>query len=694
MKINIEYQKQQFRLAAVLYADNNYEITPKTIHKKVIESALLSNGNKKINIHQLIDFIHKNYNFNFDEQEVISIVTNEKEDGFLIQNKSGETIVSLSEKRKRTLETKISDKTIDHFIVEFEKEKKALVAGNDAKAIIYRFLYELLSTNIESFKKLLDSKRKIEELINVESYAYSPIEREIINEFLGWDNNEKNKAIFDIASYAIEYCLISNNNGASAIHLNNLKNKIFYLDTNVIFRVLGINGANRQNRTVTFLQKFIEANEKLVISKYTEMEFKDTIAFYIDKLKKKPLNRKINPSIFQEKFFKNISELYDFYYKWRAGKYNDSLELFEGYISSLYEKFKTDFNITTDYKIPFDETDEKTEKHLKELSASIASFKNTEGASHNINTDYNDACNINLAIIRRDDKNSNLFEAKYFFVSTDQALRRWDYNRNTVTPIVILPSQWLSILLRYVNRTNDDFKSFVSFLNLPSGESQIDGEKLHIILEGISEMTENFDQQRYIVQSLIQKKFVGILEKGIKDEEILERTKTFAKTELEKKVEEISFQHNKLKSDLDAHKIETTSKENQSTAKVDNERMKRIKAENDLIKVNRDLYFKDKLYKWRRNNWLEFMIGILIFVSSLCWILSKSNWDAKIAMDLVRELNGNLIFSSVVWLAGLYFSIVSVRSLVAKYRNHSNIKAFLDNLEKFDMPNDLKNKAE
>ena len=30
-----------FRLAAILYADNNYEVSTQTIHKKVIESAFI-----------------------------------------------------------------------------------------------------------------------------------------------------------------------------------------------------------------------------------------------------------------------------------------------------------------------------------------------------------------------------------------------------------------------------------------------------------------------------------------------------------------------------------------------------------------------------------------------------------------------------------------------------------------------------
>lgn len=639
--MNQEYQRQLFRLAAVLYADNNYEITPKTIHKKVLESALLNMENKQVNIHELIDFIQKSYSIHFDEQEVKAIVTNEREDGFLVNTKQQETIVCLTEKRKQTLEAKLSNKTIDFFITQFEAENETLVTGSNAKEIIYRFLYELLSTNIESFKKLLDSKKKIEDLINVEIHSYSPIEREIVNEFLSWENNEKNKAIFDIASYALEYCLISNTGGSSAIQLHNLKNKIFYLDTNVIFRALGINGVNRQNRTVTFLQKFMEANEALVISKFSEIEFRETIAYYIDKIRKKPIVHKLNPSIFKETYFKNVAELYDFYYKWRVGRLNDSLELFEGYILSLYENFKSDFKIATDYKIPFDEQDEKTEKLLTELSSSIASFKTMEGASHGIATDYTDACNIHLAVTKRDGKSSNLFEAKIFFVSTDQALRRWDYSRNTVTPIVILPSQWLSILLRYINRTSDDFKSFVSFLNLPSGESQIDSEKLHIILAGISEMTENFEHQSFLVQSLIQKKFDGILDKGIKDDEILERTKTFAKSLLQQKVEEISSQHDKLKSELDTHKIETSVKigalksktsEQEEILSVKDSKIDSLKT---LLKTE---HVKKYLRKWQTSAWLLLVLGLAIITFTLLQFIAKA-WEYNYVYKLVQAID-------------------------------------------------------
>lgn len=133
---------------------------------------------------------------------------------------------------------------------------------------------------------------------------------------------------------------------------------------------------------------------------------------------------------------------------------------------------------------------------------------------------------------------------------------------------------------------------------------------------------------------------------------------------------------------------------NESTAQLDEEKRKRLKAENELIKIKRDKYFKDKLNTWRRRNWIELIIGVTAFIGGLLWMLIKSDWNMETAKDLFIELNKNLIFSSLLWLAGLIFTGVTLSSLVAKYRNHSNIKAFLDNLEKYKMPEEYKDKKE
>ena len=70
-----------------------------------------------------------------------------------------------------------------------------------------------------------------------------------------------------------------------------------------------------------------------------------------------------------------------------------------------------------------------------------------------------------------------------------------------------MPSQWLSLLLRYVARSNDDYRSFVCFLNIQDKEGVLSAEQINSILLGISEMTDNVEQQRNLLETIIEREF-------------------------------------------------------------------------------------------------------------------------------------------------------------------------------------------
>ncbi len=670
--MNLESQNQLFRLAAVLYADNNYEVTPKTIHRKVIESVLLECGAMEYSLHQIIDFIQERYNITFDEDSIKEIVTSKKEDGFLTNQRNGDLFVCLSEKRKQTLQTKISNKTIDFFISQFQKEYAQLVTKVDSKSILYKFLYDIFSTNTSSFQKLINSKKDLSSIINLENSNYNEKEKEIINNFLQWDNFEKNKAVFDIASYALEYCMLTNKNGSSSIHLVNLRNKNFYLDTNIIYRALGINGENRQKRSQTFLKKFSDSGEKIIISKSTETEFKDGIKGHIDRIRKFDSPR-VNSKLFQEVEVQR--DIYNFYHKWRMGKVNYSLDLFMAEIYTIYDNFKKEFKIELDTQKPYDLKDKKIEELLKDYSSSISTFKLKEG-NDIIGSATIDAENILWIEKKRENKVQNIFDTKYFFISTDQGLRRWDYQREDKTPIVLLPSQWMSILLRYLNRTEDDYKSFVNFLNLKNTEVLINSERLHIVLAGIAEMTTSIEQQRTILNNLVENKFNGVVSRGLSNEQIFENAKTFAKSKLENDVENLKKQnesltdkHEKLSADIAEHKttvsgeIQQLKDENQGIGK------KLTEKENENIQLKAKLLEKEieeEFTKWQSPaKWL-IGLGVLIIIFTVLqfcyetWSLNYPyqlvSWIDTVTNSVLKNTLTALMFSPLVglWLISTF----------------------------------------
>ncbi len=664
-----------FRLAAVLYADNNYEVSSKTLHKKVIESIFIDNNNDFVGLHSLIDKLKKQYSLDFTEEEVKEVISDA--DNFNISScKIEEVKITLSAKRFDTIKKKIVYSNLDYFIEEFHKvnsqyELKVL------KTIIHSFLYEIFQTNILSFSKLVDPSVQIEDLININDHNLNTIEIEIINTFLNWENDEKNKMIFDISNLALEYCLITNKKGTN-FKLESLKNKCFYLDTNVIFRAIGINGENRRNRTLTFLEKFKEAKELLFISKYTIDEVKKTLDFYIGQMSRYNTAR-INSDVFNK--FSKSQDFIDYYHNWRRKRTNDSTELFKAHVFSLIEDLKKKFDIKEDYKEYFDIKESKVEESILNMASKINTFKSDIKPS-NIEASIIDAKNIYLVEKQRNGHYSNIFDCKYYFISADQLLRKWDYTQNESIPIVLLPSQWMSILLRYLNRTNDDFKSFVSFLNISNGEKGVSNENLQLILNGISEITTDFTQQSNIVSEMINIGFKGILDKNNSEEDIIEKSRLFAKSNLELQLEKLQNDNAKLESKFEKYQAKTSSAiETLKQSKDDEKELKNAEIEKnnkvrlELIntKAKLDLAkFKSKAY------YCIPIAGICIAFILLVFIFQDKSWNmvsvyTKYANSL-EEGSMQKKYCEWLWLLPTSLLLGSIIIIFNRLLNKENIK--------------------
>ena len=75
-----------------------------------------------------------------------------------------------------------------------------------------------------------------------------------------------------------------------------------------------------------------------------------------------------------------------------------------------------------------------------------------------------DMKNLKLLKHLRGETRKNLCEEQVFFISTDQRLRKWDYENSKSLPLILLPSQWMSLILKYTGRaTRKDYENFVSF---------------------------------------------------------------------------------------------------------------------------------------------------------------------------------------------------------------------------------------
>lgn len=622
-----------------MFAEDTKVVNIKTSHRKIVESIFVDNNNKELSIHGIIDGIQSNLELVFDEKEIKDLVNDSKKGHFetRFDSKSQETLIKLSISRYDFLNSKVSAVDIEQYVEEFAtKVYEGSIEKQTLHGILFKFFYELLNKNISAFKKLTSSNCNPGE-ISVDPGIFNASEREAINSFLSWDNTDKNKSLFTLISYCIEYGLLSNNINNTNLLLNSFRNKSFYLDNNVIYRAIGINGEDRKNRTTTFLKKCKDSGQNFFVSKYTINEFKETIKHHVNLLQKVPFG-KINPYLFR-RYAVNPS-IYEFYHLWRQNRATYSFDLFHAHILGLYKSFLTQFSVVEDYKIPFDEKDVSVLSQIETYSQEIKEYKGKGSDESHLF----DAKNTYLIEQKRGTNNQSISDTKFYFVSTDQKLRNWDFSRSDSQPLALLPSQWMAVLLRYFSRTDDDYRSFVSFLKLRQEDPIIQEDKLQLILAGISEITEDFDKQSAILDQMAEVKFDGILE-GKSHDDIRENAVKFSKKLMDAEIEELKEKHaSTIEESKDIH------------TRTINEKQKEFKSEL-LSEVNDSILTLEKsktpletIVKSKVSTHKIIAISILvIYFFILAFLVYKFTWNT---MEPITYFLGPLgILSSYIYLA-------------------------------------------
>ena len=544
-----------FRMSATLFANNNYQITPVQLHRKVVEDALfVMNNDEGVTLGELADYIEKEYYFIFDESELGKVLHNPKF-GYIFEIKSAQhsdNLYLLKKERREVLNGRIT-KTLNDFINEYLVEHE--LSPYKAEAI-YQYLYGIFTTNVDSFKRMLEAKD-----IKSLKYHYTPKEEdiEVINGFLDWENDEKNVAIFNLASYALEFCLLTSKKGSS-LKLESLKHKTFFLDTNILYRAIGINGEDRKLRSLSFLRKLKESEDDIRISKVAWEEYEGSLKNYI-----KLLRRSEAPAVRSKVYTEYVTydDIYRYYHIWAANRSNSTIDLFVDWLNASMKTLVEDFNIQVDKFTPY--SPEKNKDKLDEMASAICGF----AKSKPYDAALNDAHNILWVESSRKSGEETLFSTKTFLISSDRGLYVWDSKYHSQkTPIVVMPSQWLSLLLRYVGRSNDDYRSFVCFLNIQDKEGILSSEQINAILTGIAEMTNDVEQQKYFLETIIEREFKDGARGKTNDQ-----LKAIARNEsgrlLQQQVEQLKADHralvgtlSRVQHQLDDHKIKTEAELN------------------------------------------------------------------------------------------------------------------------------------
>jgi hypothetical protein len=465
--------------------------TTKTYLAKIIESILYENS-QPLNIHEISDFIKSMFFLEFTDDEIIEAIA-KKAKHIVTQNDK----YTLTPDYANTLShTQSVDLLLTGFIKDAIIELNLNIGQAELHDLLTRYLYFCFNSNKNILLALIEGS-PLEENV---TFTASNDEITIINKFISWKNERKNEFIYKIISYCYVYCSL-NVRKDSLFSKGLFKNKQFCLDANIIFRLAGINNDDRKQTITSFINKCNEVGIKLSYTNFTLDELYRVITSKVTWIKgithsSEPIN------ISDIEAYGN--DFYNLYIEWckkPQNQYDDFLSFQKFLINRIDEVItKLECINLTDFSI-------KNKPNFDTYSKSLKSHKENNlrksQSAISVNTDVN---NVLYVMEERSKKaGGNIFSTNNFLISADQNLISWTQQLSSGIPIVVLPSIWLTIILRFSGRSEDDYRAFCSFMSLRthSGSNDID---VFTLIKELGFHTDNKSLKEKIVAEILAHK--------------------------------------------------------------------------------------------------------------------------------------------------------------------------------------------
>ncbi len=531
-----------FRISAILYEDS-YGVKENSV-KKLAMLPFLNNENKNLTLKELREIIKNEYEMNFNEDEIRSVII---EDSSFIKTKTkNNLLISLNESTYLSQRAVYSEDKIIKYLEEYF-QKYTTEYGNEIqfkefKELLIGYLYDMYNGEKKELDMLFNIKKW-----SLKSTSYTEEQVRLINGFFEWDNEDKNFEIYKIASLALEYFLITTNIMPGEVS-QLFSNKKFYLDTNVLIRLLGTDGLYYASQTRNFLNRMVEKKVQILLSTNVLTEYNNLTGSMIKKIRNFINEGSIvPPEALDGQIDDSFLGFYRLFYTWFQENGTKNLSLFQSTIEVFIEESIEKYNVIVEES---DELD-TSKAYINEMCESLSQYKRKEYSLNDIDRAvYVDVSSVANIEKKRKKQNTSIFEEEYFLITFDSFLLNWSRkNKNFKIPVVTKPSTWFTLSLKFDSRASkSDYASFVSYLTkaIPNVE-KVAIEKNKIILNEIVKYTDLANEQRRILKNTINKIGISIINSKPDDElevELAKTVKSEYKALIDDRIGEIEEQKN------------------------------------------------------------------------------------------------------------------------------------------------------
>ena len=255
--------KKDFLRLALVMNDQTATTVDKYICK-LVESVLFDASGIELSALEICEQIKEKYQLEFDILEIEKAVSAKSRGRIIYTNRK----YQLSPKALNQLKDLNDPLTLlNEYVAEFLREFNLDCSQEALFDKLQEYLYYSFNSSIENLMGLLE----IKPLSEITGFSVSNEMVQLINDFIAWDNAEKNKLLYDLVSLSYEYCMLTTKKD-TLLSKRIFKGKRFLLDSNIIFRMAGINKDERQFVTTSFTKKCEEVGIDLFYSSETLTE--------------------------------------------------------------------------------------------------------------------------------------------------------------------------------------------------------------------------------------------------------------------------------------------------------------------------------------------------------------------------------------------------------------------------------------
>lgn len=242
----------------------------------LIAELIYENYNQEIERNECFEYVVDYCKFHIEKDYFDKLIDNSD---FLVKTPSTKDIsLKLTDEKFNEINHTVTEDSLEKYINDFININGLLQSLGEAIKII---LYDSIYNNISSF-----NPDNIKSIIPVElKQKFTKEEVDAFNNFIDWDNYKKNIAVFNVFLKAIEFSIFTSSKGIKELTKDIFKGKRYCLDTNIIFRLLGIGGEERKESLLKVIKWCTYQGIQFEYSSYTFEELKRRVQASVTEIK-------------------------------------------------------------------------------------------------------------------------------------------------------------------------------------------------------------------------------------------------------------------------------------------------------------------------------------------------------------------------------------------------------------------------